>query len=227
MWWESINKVYGITVNAYNERCIVGGSSGGEACALSACFGFFGLGSDIGGSIRMPAHFNGICGHKPSNFLVPNEGQFPIGKNEINRLLCTGPFSRSVEDLYPLLLTLSKKGFESKIIPYTDIDLKNFNYSSNKNLKTKICKNLNQKPASLSYPPNISYINKDMVIYYATSLPIPFTSVPDLIQQEAIITTAKILAYKYGCRIKYIDFNNLEEAPIFFPKNAIYINDLA
>ncbi|KAA0202035.1 hypothetical protein HAZT_HAZT004277, partial [Hyalella azteca] len=66
MWWETSNTIYGRTNNPYNPMCIVGGSSGGEACLQSACGSPFGVGSDIGGSIRMPAFFNGIFGHKGS-----------------------------------------------------------------------------------------------------------------------------------------------------------------
>merc|ERR1719383_18839 len=77
MWWETKNFVYGRTKNAYDSRRIVGGSSGGEACLISAAGSIWGIGSDIGGSIRMPAFFNGIFGHKPSRHQVPNEGQFP------------------------------------------------------------------------------------------------------------------------------------------------------
>ncbi|KAG1663619.1 Fatty-acid amide hydrolase 2 [Nymphon striatum] len=66
LWMESSNNLYGRTNNPYNTTRMVGGSSGGEACLISAVGSPFGIGSDIGGSIRMPAFFNGIFGHKPS-----------------------------------------------------------------------------------------------------------------------------------------------------------------
>ena len=115
MWMESSNYVYGVTNNAYDTRRIVGGSSGGEGCAQCAYFGYFGLGSDIGGSIRMPAYFNGVFGHKPSTRLVPNLGQHPGAKDKAHFLLCTGPITRFAEDLYPLLRTLSDEGFDEEL----------------------------------------------------------------------------------------------------------------
>ncbi|KAH8401889.1 hypothetical protein KR009_008528 [Drosophila setifemur] len=104
MWWESNNTVHGRTRNAYDTNRIVGGSSGGEGCIQSAAASAFGLGSDIGGSIRMPAFFNGIFGHKPSKLVVSNVGQFPAPFSaEQNTFLGLGPMSRYAEDLRPML----------------------------------------------------------------------------------------------------------------------------
>ncbi len=69
-----------------------------------------GLGSDIGGSIRMPAFFNGAFGLKPTAGLVPNEGQFPVAiSKEANLFQCTGPIANYAIDLHPLLCILSAK----------------------------------------------------------------------------------------------------------------------
>jgi len=103
MWMESINKVYGRSNNPYDLTRTVGGSSGGEGAIVGAGGAPFGLGSDIGGSIRMPAFFNGVFGHKPTGGLVPNEGQYPSATEGINEFVCTGPIARRAEDLYPLL----------------------------------------------------------------------------------------------------------------------------
>lgn len=75
MWLESSNSVYGRSNNAYDPHRGVGGSSGGEGAILSACGAPVGVGADVGGSIRMPAAFNGVFGHKPSGGLIPNTGQ--------------------------------------------------------------------------------------------------------------------------------------------------------
>jgi len=107
MWMETNNKVYGRTRNPYHPGRIVGGSSGGEGAIISAGGAPFGLGSDIGGSIRLPAFFNGVFGHKPSGGLVPNTGQYPISENEALRYLTTGPIARRAEDLLPLLRILA------------------------------------------------------------------------------------------------------------------------
>jgi fatty acid amide hydrolase 2 len=107
MWMESYNEVYGRSNNPYDETRIVGGSSGGEGAIIGAGASPFGLGADVGGSIRMPAFFNGVFGHKCSPRLVPNEGQYPIAANDrINDFLSTGPLCRRAEDLEPLLRIL-------------------------------------------------------------------------------------------------------------------------
>ncbi|KAF3420432.1 hypothetical protein E2986_12466 [Frieseomelitta varia] len=66
LWTESRNNVYGQTCNPYNTTRNVGGSSGGEAAIISACGSAFSIASDIGGSTRMPAFFNGAFGFKPT-----------------------------------------------------------------------------------------------------------------------------------------------------------------
>ena len=101
---ESDNRVWGRSNNPYDVTRTVGGSSGGEACIVAAGGSPFGLGSDIGGSIRLPAFFNGVFGHKSSPGLVPNEGQYPVPLPGV-RLLGTGPLARRAKDL-PLLLSV-------------------------------------------------------------------------------------------------------------------------
>lgn len=107
MWMETDNCLYGITNNPYDFTRTVGGSSGGEGSIVGSGASPFGLGADIGGSIRMPAFFNGVFGHKPSAGLVPNSGQFPIAEPGARRLLTTGPLCRKAEDLWPLLQLLA------------------------------------------------------------------------------------------------------------------------
>ncbi|KAL1416352.1 hypothetical protein MTO96_028075 [Rhipicephalus appendiculatus] len=70
MWWESNNRLYGRTRNPYDLRRTSGGSSGGEGSLVSAAGSALGLGTDIGGSIRIPAFFNGLFGHKASPGLM-------------------------------------------------------------------------------------------------------------------------------------------------------------
>ncbi|MGC9027626.1 MAG: amidase [bacterium] len=107
MWMETDNKLYGRTNNPYNPKHIVGGSSGGEGAIIGAGGSPFGLGADIGGSIRMPAFFNGVFGHKATGGLVPNTGQYPIARNEALKYLSTGPIARKAEDLMPLLKVMA------------------------------------------------------------------------------------------------------------------------
>jgi fatty acid amide hydrolase 2 len=86
MWMESFNRVYGRTNNPYDPSRIVGGSSGGEGAIVGSGASLFGLGSDVGGSIRMPAFFNGVFGHKCSAGLIPNSGQYPRGRRRGGQL---------------------------------------------------------------------------------------------------------------------------------------------
>jgi fatty acid amide hydrolase 2 len=105
MWLESDNRVYGRTSSAFAPDRTSGGSSGGEGAIIGAGGSPFGLGSDIGGSIRMPAFFNGVFGHKPSGGRVPGTGQYPMAHGSARRMLATGPLARRAEDL-ALLLSL-------------------------------------------------------------------------------------------------------------------------
>lgn len=103
MWMESYNSVYGRCSNPYDPRRTVGGSSGGEGSIVGSGASPFGLGADVGGSIRMPAFFNGVFGHKGSPQLIPNAGQYPAAGGKTDDYLSTGPICRRAEDL-PLLV---------------------------------------------------------------------------------------------------------------------------
>lgn len=107
MWLESNNRVYGRTNNPYDPARIAGGSSGGEGAIVAAGASPFGLGSDVGGSIRLPAFFNGVFGHKPSGGYVDNRGQYPITTGAALRYLTTGPICRRAEDLELLLRVIA------------------------------------------------------------------------------------------------------------------------
>jgi len=108
LWWESANTIYGTTCNPYDTRRIVGGSSGGEACLQAACGSPLGLGSDIGGSIRMPAFFCGVFGHKPGRGLVSNAGQEPPAVGRLEEMLSSGPLCRHAADLRPCVKVLTR-----------------------------------------------------------------------------------------------------------------------
>jgi amidase len=102
---QSFNEVYGQTNNPWDLTRTPGGSSGGAAAALAAGLTGLEIGSDIGGSIRSPAHFCGVYGHKPSYGIVPMYGQLPpLAQYTIDHaveidIAVTGPLARSAEDL--------------------------------------------------------------------------------------------------------------------------------
>lgn len=110
-WFETYNKVYGLTRNPYDSDRTPGGSSGGEGALIGAGASPMGIGSDIGGSIRMPATFCGIFGHKPSLHLLPFTGHFPYSREEIKDVFVgekhpyttLGPMTRRARDLYTMM----------------------------------------------------------------------------------------------------------------------------
>ena len=98
--WQSWNQVYGRTNNPYGHSRSAGGSSGGSAAALAAGYAPLELGTDIGGSIRIPAAFNGVFGHKSSQGLVPTLGHAAGGMVFAPPPLgVAGPLARSAADL--------------------------------------------------------------------------------------------------------------------------------
>lgn len=107
MWMESHNKTYGRTRNPYHPSRTAGGSSGGEGALVGSGASPVGLGADIGGSIRMPAFFNGVFGHKPTGGLIPNTGNYPIAHGDALRYMTTGPLVRRAEDLWPVIRILA------------------------------------------------------------------------------------------------------------------------
>ncbi|XP_064193916.1 fatty-acid amide hydrolase 2-A-like [Anguilla rostrata] len=129
MWLESHNRLYGITKNPYNTERIPGGSSGGEGSILASGGSVIGVGSDIGGSIRIPAFFNGIFGHKPTPGVVSNEGQYPPASEQQQSFLCTGPMCRYAEDLLPLLRIMAGPSAE-KLSLSSEVDLSKLRFFS-------------------------------------------------------------------------------------------------
>jgi amidase len=105
--WESDNLVYGRTNNPYNLERTPGGSSGGEAAIIAAGGSPLGVGSDSGGSIRLPSHFSGIAGIKPTTGRVPLTGHFPPAMGVTAPLWQAGPMARRVEDLVTALPILA------------------------------------------------------------------------------------------------------------------------
>jgi amidase len=117
---QTHNELFGATRNPWDESRSPGGSSGGPAVSVACGFSAFEIGTDIGGSIRMPAHVTGICGHKPTFGIVPSRGYLDhlgggLTEADINVL---GPLARSVDDLSLLLGVLT-----SRVSPGWRLDL--------------------------------------------------------------------------------------------------------
>ena len=102
--WQSSNPVYGTTNNPWDPARTPGGSSGGGAAALAAGYVALEFGSDLVGSLRVPAHFCGVFAHKPTHGLVPMRGSAPPGTPALSAdpavdLAVVGPMARSAADL--------------------------------------------------------------------------------------------------------------------------------
>jgi Asp-tRNA(Asn)/Glu-tRNA(Gln) amidotransferase A subunit family amidase len=102
MAWETDNLLYGRTNNPWDLTRTAGGSSGGEAAAIAAGLSAGGVGSDGGGSIRVPAHFCGICGLKPTPGRIPSTGHFPKSGGPFALIGVVGPMARTIEDVRTL-----------------------------------------------------------------------------------------------------------------------------
>lgn len=121
---ETDNKLYGRTNNPHNVNRTVGGSSGGEGAIIAVGGAAAGLGSDIGGSIRFPSHFNGIVGFKPGNNQVSQIGSYPfVGDPFQQRMLGIGPMTKSVRDAKYLYSIISQEPVVKKDIDQFTINV--------------------------------------------------------------------------------------------------------
>jgi Asp-tRNA(Asn)/Glu-tRNA(Gln) amidotransferase A subunit family amidase len=107
MDYTADNLVFGRTVHPRDAALTPGGSSGGEAVAIATHMSPAGIGSDLAGSVRVPAHFCGICALKPATGRVPGEGQFPPSTGPYGLGAVIGPMARCVADLRLLFRVLS------------------------------------------------------------------------------------------------------------------------
>ena len=130
--FQSYNDIYGITGNPWDLKKTPGGSSGGSAAALAAGFCSLEAGSDIGGSIRNPAHYCGVFGHKPSHGIIPSSGHELIPNVPEPDLSVCGPLARSAKDLEIALDVMAgpmerrSKGWQLNLAECNKTSLKDF-----------------------------------------------------------------------------------------------------
>jgi Asp-tRNA(Asn)/Glu-tRNA(Gln) amidotransferase A subunit family amidase len=115
MDYTADNPVFGRTNNPHDPLLSPGGSSGGEAAAIATRMSPGGIGSDLAGSVRIPAHFCGIAGLKPTVGRVPGDGQFPPGIGPYSLGAAIGPMARSVGDLHLLFDPLAKDSSDKSL----------------------------------------------------------------------------------------------------------------
>ncbi len=107
MAYETANLLHGRTRNPWDLERSPGGSSGGESAAIAAGMSAAGLGSDSGGSVRVPAHFTGICSIKPTPGRIPGRGHLPPCVGPFSILGAIGPIARTIADVTLLFRALS------------------------------------------------------------------------------------------------------------------------
>lgn len=179
-WFETHNVVYGRTNNPYDLERTAGGSSGGEGSIVGAGASPFGLGSDIGGSIRIPASFCGVFGHKPTNRTLPLTGHFPYSTNEIRELkgglypfTSVGPLARRAKDLRPLMqLMAGPDGIDPETVK-THFDAKTVEWKGRR-------------------------------VFFADNPRIHLTRGTDDNMGRAVRTTARLFE-QWGCRVEELD----------------------
>ena len=134
--WQSFNDIYGTTSNPWDIARAPGGSSGGSAAALAAGMSALEIGSDIGASIRNPAHYCGVYGHKPTWGVVPNRGQYLPGIVHPSDISVAGPLARSARDLATMMNVLAgSDGTEARGVT---IELPHAKQSSFKNFRVAV-----------------------------------------------------------------------------------------
>jgi amidase len=122
--YQSNNPIFGRTNNPWNSERTPGGSSGGAAAALAAGMTPFEIGTDLSGSIRIPAHFCGVFGLKPTEQRVPLTGLIPglPGPRPIRIMSCIGPMARTVEDLALLYSIVAGPDGRDTEVPPVPVD---------------------------------------------------------------------------------------------------------
>jgi amidase len=117
MAYETANLLHGRTRNPWDLERSPGGSSGGESAAIAAGLSAAGLGSDSGGSVRVPAHFTGICSLKPTPGRIPGRGHLPPCVGPFSILGAIGPMARTIADVALLFRTLSGQDPHDPVSP--------------------------------------------------------------------------------------------------------------
>lgn len=123
--YQTNNPLFGRTNNPWNLAYTVGGSSGGSASAVAAGFSPLDLGSDIGGSIRLPAHYCGVYGFMPTDGRVSTEGHLPPLPGQaryVRQMLRIGPLARSIEDLQLCMFLIAGADSRQPAIPPVPLD---------------------------------------------------------------------------------------------------------
>ncbi|XP_068164380.1 fatty-acid amide hydrolase 2-B-like [Antennarius striatus] len=145
-WVESHNHLYGITNNPYDLERTPGGSSGGEACLIAAGGAVIGMGSDVGGSIRIPSFWCGTFGHKTTPGVVSVDDTYPPCSGRLWEYVSIGPMCRYAEDLLPMLKIMAGPNAHMLSLN-TKVDLKKLRFftipdDGGSSMTSPVCKDL-------------------------------------------------------------------------------------
>ncbi|XP_077528659.1 fatty-acid amide hydrolase 2-A-like [Haemaphysalis longicornis] len=186
LWGDAKNCIDGATRNPYDWRRNPGGSSGGEGSLIASAGSLMGLGTDIAGSVRLPAAYCGIFSHKPTSGTVPNGGLVPDVGDAMRQYNCVGPMTRFSEDL-PLLLNILAGSNTNQLRLNKKVNLKDIKvYFS----KTEGCQYFSRvTPEAQQAVCNVTQHMKEAHNITAEEL-----TLPEL--QNAVITWLKVRAAK-------------------------------
>lgn len=149
--WQSTNFWNGQTNNPFDLNRVAGGSSGGAAVSVAAGFSPLELGADAGGSIRVPAHFNGICGFRPTENFLSNRGHLKAPEKPQGRrhIVTPGPFAKNVDDLILMMEVLGNNSkYQLPELPYIDFHQSEWN---NEPLNIAFSESINDVPIDDEY----------------------------------------------------------------------------
>lgn len=192
--WQSTNFWNGQTNNPYDVSRVAGGSSGGSAVAVASGFGSLSLGSDAGGSIRVPAHFCGICGLRPTEDLLSNRGhlKYPNKPQGRRHIVVPGPFAKNVDDLMVMMHVLADhKKYPLAEIP--DVGFASSSWSGEK-LTIAISETINGVEVDKEYSDIFkAFVEKIKVTGHQCSVDHPVYD-----EQQAYVACSEIIGFEIG-----------------------------
>src|SRR5207244_1292802 len=218
MAYETDNLLTGKTSNPWNLKYSAGGSSGGEAAAIAAGCSMGGVGSDGGGSLRVPAHFCGICGLKPTPGRIPTTGHFPSGAGAFGWIGVVGPMARTIADvraLFEVMAGPDAGDTHSAPVPLrsysaTDLPSTRISLGTNRSLvpcsanifRTPLRPILSRSISSFRLAPSATSFAKEFSAKWATSLSFSPQSPPRPRFATAQETTTLPLATSTPCAFR-------------------------
>lgn len=203
-WADCQNLVYGRTVNPYDLSRVSGASSGGEGALLGSGASVVGIGSDIACSLRVPAHWCGVCSHKPSSFLVSAVGNEPEVLESRLRLFTIGPMARYASDLRHMLKCLMSDKDNDKRDTYTKYQPKDI-----ASLRENVMQRLEE--------PNIDF--SGVKFYYFNPDNCKLTGeheikvMPDYLEAQAEVLDH--FRFKFNCQIEELNLDKFLKRALF------------